>query len=66
MDNTLRTIGEEIRKNREGIIPALTLVIDINILLEVLINRLKEAPTKKNRTFRQFDAILFGKSSFTA
>ncbi len=34
MDKTLRTIGEEIRKNREGIIPALTLVIDTNILAD--------------------------------
>ena len=34
MDKTLRTIREEIRKNREGIIPALTLVIDTNILAD--------------------------------
>ena len=34
MDNTLRTIREEIRKNREGNIPALTLVIDTNILAD--------------------------------
>ena len=31
MDKTLRTIREEIRKNREGNIPALTLVIDTNV-----------------------------------
>ena len=34
MDKTLRTIREEIRKNREGTIPALTLVIDTNILAD--------------------------------
>ena len=34
MDKTLRTIREEIRKNREGIIPSLTLVIDTNILAD--------------------------------
>ena len=34
MDKALRTIREEIRKNREGIIPTLTLVIDTNILAD--------------------------------
>ena len=34
MDKTLRTIREEIRKNREGNIPLITLVIDTNILAD--------------------------------
>ena len=34
MDNTLRTIREEIRKNREGNIPLITLVVDTNILAD--------------------------------
>ncbi|KAF5432749.1 hypothetical protein C5S39_03025 [Candidatus Methanophagaceae archaeon] len=32
MDKTLRTIREEVRKNREGNIPLITLVVDTNIL----------------------------------
>jgi len=34
MDSTLGTIREEIRKNREGNIPTLILVIDTNILAD--------------------------------
>ena len=34
MDKTLRTIREEIRKNREGNIPLITLVADTNILAD--------------------------------
>ena len=34
MDKTLRTIREEIRKNREGNIPLITLVVDTNILAD--------------------------------
>jgi len=34
MDKTLRAIREEIRKNREGNIPRITLVIDTNILAD--------------------------------
>ena len=34
MDKTLRTIRSEIEKNKEGIIPDVTLVIDTNILAD--------------------------------
>ena len=34
MDKTLRTIREEIGKNREGTIPLITLVVDTNILAD--------------------------------
>jgi len=34
VDKTLRTIREEIRKNREGNVPLITLVVDTNILAD--------------------------------
>ena len=34
MDKTLRTIRSEIEKNKEGIIPDVTLIIDTNILAD--------------------------------
>ena len=34
MDKTLRTIRSEIEKNKEGIIPNVTLIIDTNILAD--------------------------------
>ena len=34
MDKTIRTIRNEIGKDREGVIPTLTLIVDTNILAD--------------------------------